>query len=353
MSLSIGIVGLPSAGKSVLFNSLLKRQAAQVGKHPFTTTEPITGVVEVPDKRLDELAKLLGIGESIPEVVKFIDLAGLVRGSHQGQGLGSAFLANVRDVDAILQIVRFFGYIKIPSTGENIVRGVSHVMGSVYPLRDIEVINEELRLAGINKPVIYLINIDQKLIPKPGARGELRDELKLKMRIDNPIFACVKLESEIDKLTENEKEDYLLKLGVNDLCLDRVIKESYKLLTLLTFYVIKSTDVKTSTFASSYAKASAFGSTKSAYGPTQPADKSEGRSQVQAWSLRRGKTILEAAEIINTDSAKNFVGAEIISFEELTACSSWQMAKEEGKIIFEGKDYIVQDGDVVEFRFEV
>lgn len=313
-SLSVGIVGLPNAGKSTLFNALLKRQIAQVAEYPFTTIEPNKGVVEVSDERLEKLVQLVKPEKTVPSAIEFIDIAGLVKGAHQGQGLGNAFLGHIREVDAILHIVRFFDYFKSPDTGEYLVRNVAHVMDSVHPLRDIEVVNEELRLAGIKKPTLYLINIDENLLSKTGLQGELRDELKLKMKIENPIFSCIKLEGEIGELPENEQKDYLGQSGVEKLSLDKIIEESYKLLDLITFFTIK------------------------------------GGKQLQAWPLKRGKTALEAAGEVHTDFAKGFIKAEVINVEELLNAGGWHMAKENGKVRVEGKNYIVNDGDVIEFK---
>lgn len=321
MNLSVGIVGLPNSGKSTLFNALLKRQIAQVAEYPFTTIEPNTGVVEVPDERLEKLAKIVAqdrVSELkvVPSAIKFIDIAGLVKGAHKGEGLGNAFLGHIREVDAILHVVRFFDRIKSPTTGEYIAGGIAHVMGTIHPLRDIEVVDNELQLAGIEKPTLYLVNLDERLLNDRVTQDKLREDLKYKMRIERVIFASLKLEMEISQLPQEEQKDYLAGLGVGPSGLDQLIKESYKLLDLITFFTIK------------------------------------GGRQVQAWPLKRGKTALEAAGEVHTDMTRGFIKAEVVRFDDLVTCGSWTCAHERGKIRFEGKDYELQDGDVIEFKFQ-
>ena len=317
MSLSVGIVGLPNSGKSTLFNALLKRQIAQVAEYPFTTIEPNKGVVEVPDKRLEKIAQIVKPEKIVPSAMEFIDIAGLVKGAHQGEGLGNAFLGHIREVDAILHVVRFFDHIKSLNTGEYLAGKVSHVMGSIHPSRDIEVVNEELQLGGIRKPTLYLVNLDEKLLGDRVTQDKLRQELKFKMKIENVIFACVKLEMEVTQLPEEEQNDYLVGMGIKESGLDQVIRESYRLLDLITFFTIK------------------------------------GGKQVQAWPLKQGKTGFEAAGEVHTDMARGFIKAEVVSFDDLAASGSWGKAHELGKIRLEGKDYQVRDGDVIEFKFQV
>lgn len=251
MSLSIGIVGLPNVGKSTLFNALLKREIAKIANYPFTTIEPHAGVIEVPDARLESLCKLTAPERCIPAVIKFIDIAGLVQDAHKGEGLGNQFLSHIREVDAILHVVRDFEDPQVP-----------HVSGSVDPNRDREIIKLELELAGIEKPIEEWVN--------------------------------------------RKKEDF------NNV--DELIARTYKLLNLITFYTIK------------------------------------GGKEVHAWPLRQGSTALMAAEKVHTDFAKKFIKAEVILVEELLREGGWNKAREHGKINLSSRDYIVQDGDVIEFK---
>jgi len=409
MSLSVGIVGLPNSGKSTLFNALLSRQIAQVGEYPFTTIKPNTGVVEVPDKRLEKLARLLkpekakpntGVVEvpdkrleklarllkpekAIPAAVKFVDIAGLVKGAYRGEGLGNRFLSHIREVDAIVHVLRVF---------EN--PNVSHPFGKIDPVQDAEIVNLELSLAGIEKPMLYVFNVSENQIgktsqflaiarfcdefrnrnrkgdrngnrngnkgrkdKKTGERkedgreteerktgerkkdeGEI-DEGKMgegktgKEEVDENgrskersingkelegeegvIKICAKLEADLADLSEKERKEYLKETGIKYSGLDRLIQAAYRLLDLITFFTIK------------------------------------GGRQVQAWPLKKGSTALDAAGLVHSDFAKGFVKAEVISFDCLLACGSWQQAGREGKLRIEGRDYQIQDGEVVEFK---
>ncbi len=253
MALEVGIVGLPNAGKSTLFNALLGRQIAYVAEYPFTTIEPNVGVVEVPDKRLKRLVEVVsGVARGdlkvVPAAIKFIDIAGLVKDAHKGAGLGNRFLAKIRECDAVLHVVRAF---------EN--PQVAHVMGSVDSQRDIEIISEELKQAGILKPTFV----------------------------------------------------YLNKEYPDGATLDQIIKECYKLLDLITMFTV------------------------------------EGGKQVQAWPVKRGAVVKEAVGMVHSDFEDKFIRAEVIPFAKLDVAGSYQEARAKGWVRVEGKDYQVQDGDVV------
>src|SRR3990167_2480419 len=210
MNMSIGIVGLPNSGKSTLFNALLKRQIAQVGEYPYTTIEPNVGVVEVPDERLDKIAAVANINKKVSASIKFIDIAGLIKGAHAGEGLGNQFLAHIREANAILHIVRIF---------EN--PNVLHPYQKIDPVIDVEIVNQEVELAGIKKPTIYVLNVSEK---------DLKKDFSLPFPF---IKICGKLETELSDLSGSEQEDYLRELGVDPSAssgLDQVIVESYKLL---------------------------------------------------------------------------------------------------------------------------
>lgn len=264
MNLSVGIVGLPNSGKSTLFNALLKRQVADVAAYPFTTIEPNVGIVEVPDERLKKLAEMIKPEKVTPAAVQFIDIAGLVKNAHEGEGLGNQFLAKIRECDALIHIIRGFKD-----------ESVSHYYGSIDPKRDKEIVDIELELGGIKKPTLYVLNQDA-VVP------------------------------EEDFLSINAK----MGEGVANL-----INEAYRLLGLITFYTIK------------------------------------GGKEVRAWSIVKGSTAFDAAGKVHTDMAQGFIKAEVAALADLMAMEGWQPAKAKGKVRLEGRDYQIQDGDVVEFKF--
>lgn len=302
MSLFVGIVGLPNSGKSTLFNALLSRQIAQVANYPFTTIEPHEGVVALPDERLEKLSKVVKPEKTTPATVTFIDIAGLVRDAHKGEGLGNQFLAKIREVDAITHVVRVFENPDVP-----------HYYETLDPERDIGIVNLELELAGIKKPTIYVLNISEDQIT-----GELENRIKTIPVIqssNSPIIqVCAKLEMELAELEPQERKEYLEELKIKESGLEKLIKEAYKILGLISFYTIK------------------------------------GGKEMRSWSLKSGLTALEAAGVVHTDFAQNFIKAEVIPFEELVNAGSWSKAQEQGKVRLEGRDYKVCDGDVIEFK---
>ncbi len=269
MNLSIGIVGLPNAGKSTLFNALLKRHIAQVANYPFTTIKENIGVVVVPDERFEKLKELIKPEKTVPAAVEFIDIAGLVKNAHKGEGLGNQFLAKIREVKAIIHLIRNF---------ED--TNVSHFYGSVDPLRDKEIVDLELELGGINKPTLYILNCQG-----PELKGA---ELKVK----ETLFIDAKTQQGVDEL----------------------IQQAYKLLNLITFYTIK------------------------------------GGKEITARAIEKGGNALKAASLVHSDFAKNFIKAHVISFEDFVKFGGWTKARELGKVRFEGADYEIKDGEVVEFK---
>lgn len=363
MSLEIGIVGLPNVGKSTLFNALLKRQVARVAEYPFTTIEPNVGTVEVPDTRLDKLLTIVRKGKKVPAAIKFIDIAGLVKNAHLGEGLGNQFLSHIREVDAILHVLRFFEH-------PNVV----HMMGKVDPKRDLEIVNLELVLKDLEtvgkgiekaqkemkvsgkkgkeaqnelfvlqklkaelekgklvsqiaflkeeqklisqlflltaKPMLFVLNVDERKLTN---LSELKTNLHEFLKEYEPIVICAKLEEELDELSETEQKEYLKELGVDKSGLDKVISACYNLLDLVTMFTIAG-------------------------------------DLVQAWPVKRDSTVVEAAEKIHTDFAQKFIKAEVVSFETLEKVGSYQEAKAKGLVRFEGRDYAVQDGDVVTIK---
>ena len=306
MGLSVGIVGLPNAGKSTLFNALATRRLSETAPRPFTTINPHEAVVELSDEKLEKISQLIKPETTVPATVTFIDIAGLVKGAHKGEGLGNQFLAKIKEVDAIVHVVRVFTNLE-----------VSHQNPSFQPnsleqvLEDIEIVNLELELGGIkDKPTIYILNVDEGKIK---SESQIIEEVKKKFGGET-LAISAKLEEEFIDLEPPERKEYLKELGVEEAGLNRLIKKAYELLGLITFYTIK------------------------------------GGKEVHAWSLKNSSTAIQAAGEVHTDFAKNFIKAEAINVNELLSEGGWHEAKEKGKVRLEGKDYIVKDGDVIEFK---
>lgn len=351
MSFSVGIVGLPNVGKSTLFNALTK-QAAAASNFPFTTIDPNVGVIAVPDERIEKLAKLENSEKLVPTSIEFVDIAGLVKGAAEGAGLGNKFLSHIREVDAIVQVVRFF---------EN--KDIIHVDGTVNPARDIEVINLELMLADLSTVNKRLESLSREIksgdkeavILKAGlekiktaleggklaqtvtlADEESRLVKQLQLLTMKPIMYVantdaptieplngiellpidVKIESELAELKDEERAEYMKELGINESGLDRLAKAAYKLLNLITFFTA-------------------------------------GPKESKAWTIVKGTKAPQAAGVIHTDFEKGFIKAEIIAWDKLLEAGSYAAARDKGWLRIEGKEYVIADGDVVHFRFNV
>jgi hypothetical protein len=356
MKLSIGIVGLPNVGKSTLFNALLKKQVADAANYPFCTIEPNIGIIEVPDERLPVLARIVNTSRIVPAVVEFYDIAGIVKGASEGEGLGNKFLSHIREVAAIVHVVRLF-------EDPNVI----HVANKVDPKNDMDTIEAELILADLEtlkkqkeprqnatkeeaatfevarrlaeelnkgvsardvtlndeektlinklnlltmKPVIYAFNVSE---------AQLENQEEIKKRINefgisgNWLFFNAKLENDILALSKEEQKEYLGQYRLEDTGLNRLIKKSYEILDLISFLTA-------------------------------------GTLEARAWTIKKDTLAPQAAGTIHTDFEKKFIKADIVRYQDFVDCQGWNGAREKGKVVSAGRDYVMKDGDIVEFK---
>ncbi len=366
MSLNIGIIGLPNVGKSCLFNALCKEQQAQVASYPFCTIQPNRAIVPIPDPRLEKLVEMVKVPRKVPATIEFVDIAGLVKGASQGEGLGNQFLANIRDTHAILHVVRCF-------EDEN----VSHVNGKVDPRSDIEIVQLELILADLQqldrkierlggavkgdkklipimeiaqslhqhlaqgqpasnfahlddenyqalqqelrlltaKPMIYVANVDEAALTNPSPLLETVQQVAEEQKMEC-VTICASLEQDLAGLSDEERNEYLQLAGVKESGLDQVIHKSYAMLGLISFYTMNE-------------------------------------EEVRCWTIPQETTAPKAAGVIHTDFERGFIRAEVIPYSTFVAYRSGSAARAAGQMRIEGKEYIVQDGDILYIRFNV
>ncbi|HYK08759.1 MAG TPA: redox-regulated ATPase YchF [Candidatus Eisenbacteria bacterium] len=363
MNLSVGIVGLPNVGKSTLFNALLKKQQALAANYPFATIEPNVGIVAVPDSRLEKLAEITKEEEKMsdlpplkPATVEFVDIAGLVKGASEGAGLGNKFLSHIREVSVVAHVVRAF-------TDENVIKE-----GAVDPKTDYEVINMELMLTDLasvnkalenrkmepgkkivlekvqksleqavpvrsvilteeeqeqikdlfmlsNKPELVVLNVSEKDYNPEGIERITKEykEILKQVQDDNFVVICAQIESELAGLSEDEQKEYLKDLGLEKSGLERLIQKAYQQLGLISFLTC-------------------------------------GEKEVRAWTVQKGSSAPQAAGEIHTDFIKKFIKAEVVAFNDFVEQNGWKGSREHGKARLEGKEYVMKDGDVVEFK---
>jgi len=359
--LKVGIVGLPNVGKSTLFNALLKKQVADVANYPFCTIEPNVGIIEVPDERLTQLAKVVETDKIVPAAVEFYDIAGLVRGASEGAGLGNKFLSHIRETSLIVHVVRLFEDKNIIHVDEvanpeqdistieteliladlstlekqrepkaiapkeekaawETIQMVKGKLNQGTAARDLDLNSDELlHIAPLNllsvKPVLFLFNVSEDQLMDPsGTKAKIEALLSTLEKAKNPyLYLCAKLEQELSVLNQDEQVEYLATYNLEKSGLDRLVKEAYDMLGLISFLTA-------------------------------------GKIEARAWTIQKGTLAPQAAGVIHTDFEKHFIKAEVTSCDTFVSLGGWVKAREAGKVILGGKEYEMKDGDVVDFK---
>ena len=355
MTLKCGIVGLPNVGKSTLFNALTNSSKAQAANFPFCTIEPNIGIVPVLDERVDTLEKISNSKKKIYTSISFIDIAGLVKGASSGEGLGNKFLSHIREVDAVIHMIRCFDSDKIQNVNENVdpvrdlqiidteikladIQSIEKRLDKINRKKNDEIINEilesalniinndkkiellfdnysdqELKTTGLLslKPKLYVCNVDEKSISKG---NKYTDKFKSIYGEDKTVIISAEIENQINQLGDKEKQEYMNMLNIENTSLNNLIRKGYKLLNIETFFT-------------------------------------SGPEETRAWTIKKNSLAPEAAGEIHSDFEKGFIRAETVSYDDFVNLNGWVNSKEKGKMRLEGKDYIVKDGDVLNFRF--
>ena len=328
MRLSVGIVGLPNVGKSTLFNALLKKQQAYVANFPFATIEPNIGVVPVPDPRLDKLAevtkeeeKMASFPPEVPATVEFVDIAGLIEGASKGEGLGNKFLSHIRQVDAICFVLRAFSDPDVIKQGVKDPKSDFDILKLELQLSDEDMVTEHSKKKNADvgslpllskKPFLIVLNVDEQDL-KEASGLEEKYSKELGVEKDQVVVISAKTESELSELSDGDQSAYLKDLGVEKSGLERLIQKAFATLGLITFLTA-------------------------------------GEKEVRAWTITNGINAVEASGVIHTDFMKKFIKADVVEFNDFIENGGWKVCRELGKVRTEGRDYIMKDGEVVEFK---
>jgi ribosome-binding ATPase YchF (GTP1/OBG family) len=320
-SVKMGIVGLPNVGKSTLFNALLKKQQAYVANFPFATIEPNVGIVPVPDERLEKLSPIYGNAPIVNATMEFVDIAGLIEGASKGEGLGNKFLNHIRQVDAICFVLRAFSDPDVIKQGVKDPKSDLDILRLELDLADEQTMEQHMKKKNANpdelplfkkKPFLVVLNVDESDISKS---EEIENKYVAELGIDKNqiVVVCAKVEAELTELSEEEQKEYLKSLGADKSALDLLIQKAFKTLGLITFLTA-------------------------------------GEKEVRAWTITDGISAQEASGVIHSDFMNKFIKADIVSFDDFIEFNGWKNARENGKVRSEGRDYVIKDGDIVEFK---
>ena len=321
MNLKVGLVGMPNVGKSTLFNALLKKQQAYVANFPFATIEPNVGIVPVPDERLNKLSPLYNNAPIVNATVEFVDIAGLIEGASKGEGLGNKFLNHIRQTDAICFVLRAFSDPDVIKQGVKDPKSDLEILRLELDLADEQTMEQHMKKKNANpdelplfkkKPFLVCLNVDENDVSNA---NELEEKYANELGIEKNqiVVVCAKVEAELAALNENEQKEYLESIGAKESALDKLIQKAFKTLGLITFLTA-------------------------------------GEKEVRAWTITEGITAQEASGVIHTDFMNKFIKADVANFTDFVENKGWKVCRELGKVRSEGRDYVVKDGDVIEFK---